>query len=117
MGNYRPPSPKRTAAIKVKQEKKKELADTSKVAVLAMLAKNDLPKPKEIVFYCDGSCVSFILIGRIIFDYRKRKNGQVGSRAGYGVYFGDDHKLNISRKLLGERQTNQRAELTVYHIS
>ncbi|CAF1041592.1 unnamed protein product [Adineta steineri] len=47
------------------------------------------------VAYSDGCCFS---------------NGRVGSRAGYGVYWDDDHPWNTSERLYGD-QTNQRAEL------
>ncbi|GJQ14154.1 hypothetical protein GpartN1_g5945.t1 [Galdieria partita] len=47
--------------------------------------------------YTDGACVS---------------NGTCGAKAGYGVYFGDGDPRNISRPLLGQVQTNQRAELS-----
>ncbi|KAK2735298.1 hypothetical protein FQN57_001193 [Myotisia sp. PD_48] len=41
------------------------------------------------------------------------KNGMAGARAGVGVYFGPgDESRNVSEPLKGERQTNQRAELT-----
>ncbi|KAF2728187.1 ribonuclease H-like protein, partial [Polyplosphaeria fusca] len=39
-------------------------------------------------------------------------NGQLGAVGGVGVYFGANHPQNISEPLNGERQTNQRAELT-----
>ncbi|CEG79722.1 hypothetical protein RMATCC62417_14153 [Rhizopus microsporus] len=39
-------------------------------------------------------------------------NGQVGARAGYGVYWGDNDPRNLSRPLEGSKQTNQRAEAT-----
>jgi ribonuclease HI len=38
-------------------------------------------------------------------------NGRAGSRAGLGVYFGENDPRNLAEKLLGEPQTNQRAEL------
>nr|XP_002128178.1 ribonuclease H1-like isoform X1 [Ciona intestinalis] len=47
------------------------------------------------VVYTDGAC---------------SKNGRKGSRAGYGVWWGDDHKLNFSARLPGI-PTNQRAEI------
>jgi len=46
--------------------------------------------------YIDGSC---------------SRNGTSRARAGVGVYFGDDDKRNISERLSGRIQTNQRAEL------
>jgi len=39
-------------------------------------------------------------------------NGKVGAIGGVGVYFGPNDARNISEPLRGERQTNQRAELT-----
>ncbi|GJD11377.1 Ribonuclease H [Galdieria sulphuraria] len=47
--------------------------------------------------YTDGACIS---------------NGSCSAKAGYGVYFGDGDSRNISRPLLGQVQTNQRAELS-----
>ncbi|XP_048841139.1 ribonuclease H1 isoform X2 [Brienomyrus brachyistius] len=48
-----------------------------------------------VVVYTDGCCSC---------------NGKHGARAGIGVYWGPDHRLNVSDRLHG-RQTNQRAEL------
>ncbi|WFD07248.1 hypothetical protein MVES1_002608 [Malassezia vespertilionis] len=47
-------------------------------------------------------------------DGSSRGNGRLGARAGYGVYWDDPeyHHLNVSRRLDGEVQTNNRAELT-----
>ncbi|RCI03574.1 Ribonuclease H1 [Rhizopus stolonifer] len=53
-------------------------------------------KKMKTIVYTDGACSG---------------NGQVGSRAGYGVYWGDDDARNTSERLLG-KQTNQRAEAT-----
>ncbi|KAI2465718.1 ribonuclease H-like protein [Annulohypoxylon bovei var. microspora] len=39
-------------------------------------------------------------------------NGRAGAVAGVGVYFGPNDERNISERLGGEVQTNQRAELT-----
>ncbi|KAG5358650.1 Ribonuclease H1 [Yarrowia sp. B02] len=47
--------------------------------------------------YTDGACV---------------RNGQVDAIAGIGVYFGAHNPCNISERLRGELQTNQRAELS-----
>lgn len=44
-------------------------------------------------------------------DGASRGNGQLGARAGLGVYFGPSDPRNISERLPGEPQTNQRAEL------
>ncbi|KAL6705356.1 hypothetical protein ACN47E_007005 [Coniothyrium glycines] len=50
-----------------------------------------------IVVYTDGSSLG---------------NGRMGAVAGVGVYFGPKDPRNVSEPLRGERQTNQRAELT-----
>ncbi|KAL2015012.1 hypothetical protein VTK56DRAFT_6528 [Thermocarpiscus australiensis] len=56
------------------------------------------PSRKDIaVVYTDGS---------------SRGNGRAGATAGVGVYFGDSDPRNVSERLQGEVQTNQRAELT-----
>lgn len=55
-----------------------------------------LPQEDLIRVYTDGSSLA---------------NGKAGSRAGVGVYFGDADARNISERLEGEPQTNQRAEL------
>lgn len=47
--------------------------------------------------YTDGSC---------------HNNGRANARAGYGVYFGDNDSRNISKPLKGDKQTNNRAEMT-----
>lgn len=44
-------------------------------------------------------------------DGSSRGNGQTGASAGYGVYFGPNDPRNVSARLPGPRQTNQRAEL------
>lgn len=50
------------------------------------------------VVYTDGSC---------------RNNGQPDSKAGIGVFFGDKDSRNLSERLPGSVQTNQRAEAYV----
>ncbi|KAL1839989.1 hypothetical protein VTJ49DRAFT_952 [Mycothermus thermophilus] len=45
-------------------------------------------------------------------DGSSRGNGKVGAAAGVGVYFGPNDPRNISERLEGLPQTNQRAELT-----
>lgn len=47
----------------------------------------------------------------IYTDGSSLANGQAGSRAGLGVFFGDHDPRNLSERLRGEPQTNQRAEL------
>ena len=49
------------------------------------------------VVYTDGACL---------------RNGKKGARAGVGVYFGEGDERNVSERLEGDLQTNQRAELT-----
>ncbi|CAO1617372.1 unnamed protein product [Sympodiomycopsis kandeliae] len=56
-------------------------------------------RSQVISVYCDGAA---------------SKNGKQGARAGYGVWFADDgelSKLNESKRLPGDVQTNNRAEL------
>nr|RBR02496.1 hypothetical protein FVER53263_09525 [Fusarium verticillioides] len=48
---------------------------------------------------------------RIWTDGSSLANGQAGSRAGLGVYFGPNDERNLAERLPGEPQTNQRAEL------
>jgi ribonuclease HI len=49
------------------------------------------------IIYTDGCCIN---------------NGKKNARGGIGVYFGENDNRNLSEKLLGEKQTNNRAELT-----
>jgi ribonuclease HI len=50
-------------------------------------------------------------------DGASSNNGQSHARAGYGVYWGDNDPRNVSARLKGERQTNQRAEaMAVLHV-
>ncbi|KAF9426440.1 hypothetical protein BGZ94_006523, partial [Podila epigama] len=51
----------------------------------------------SIIVYTDGSA---------------RGNGKVGSQAGVGVFFGVNDPRNVSERLAGKEQTNQRAELS-----
>ncbi|KJZ75608.1 hypothetical protein HIM_05071 [Hirsutella minnesotensis 3608] len=48
---------------------------------------------------------------RVYTDGSSLANGKAGSRAGVGVYFGDGDPRNVSERLEGDPQTNQRAEL------
>ena len=52
--------------------------------------------PSKIHIFTDGSCL---------------KNGTRHAKAGYGVYFGPNDPRNVSSKLDGPDQTNNRAEL------
>ena len=58
---------------------------------------DDSNKKNFIVVYTDGACSN---------------NGKPNAKAGYGVYWPDEQFENISEKLKGDIQTNQRAELT-----
>ncbi|TGJ86076.1 hypothetical protein E0Z10_g2706 [Xylaria hypoxylon] len=49
---------------------------------------------------------------RIFTDGSSLSNGRAGATAGVGVFFGEGDKRNVSERLDGEIQTNQRAELT-----
>ncbi|GAP90091.1 putative RNase H domain protein [Rosellinia necatrix] len=49
---------------------------------------------------------------RIFTDGSSLANGRAGATAGVGVFFGEDDERNVSERLTGETQTNQRAELT-----
>lgn len=50
-------------------------------------------------------------------DGASSNNGKNHARAGYGVYWGDNDPRNVSARLKGERQTNQRAEaMAVLHV-
>lgn len=49
---------------------------------------------------------------RIFTDGSSLSNGRRGATAGVGVFFGEDDERNVSERLEGETQTNQRAELT-----
>ncbi|KAF3070501.1 Ribonuclease H [Daldinia childiae] len=49
---------------------------------------------------------------RVYTDGSSLANGRVGAAAGVGVFFGHGDERNISERLQGEIQTNQRAELT-----
>lgn len=50
-------------------------------------------------------------------DGASSNNGKSHARAGYGVYWGDNDPRNVSARLKGERQTNQRAEaMAVLHV-
>ena len=56
----------------------------------------------EVSIYVDGAC---------------RNNGQTEAKGGCGVYWGDGHPMNCSEVLLGEKQTNNRAEMSAAIIA
>ncbi|CAJ2511556.1 Uu.00g071810.m01.CDS01 [Anthostomella pinea] len=49
---------------------------------------------------------------QVFTDGSSLANGRKGAAAGAGVYFGKNDKRNVSERLEGEAQTNQRGELT-----
>lgn len=49
---------------------------------------------------------------QIFTDGSSLSNGRAGATAGVGVFFGEGDQRNVSERLEGEIQTNQRAELT-----
>ncbi len=49
---------------------------------------------------------------KVYTDGSSINNGKAGARAGVGVYFGEKDERNISTRLEGDIQTNNRAELT-----
>lgn len=51
-------------------------------------------------------------VQNIYTDGSSLANGRTGASAGVGVYFGMEDPRNVSERLEGEPQTNQRAELT-----
>lgn len=66
-------------------------------------ARKRLPNEAELVA-ADGRQV-------IYTDGASKNNNKSYAKAGYGIYFGPNHKDNVSKPLPGPRQTNQRAEL------
>ena len=56
----------------------------------------------KVVVYVDGACCL---------------NGQQGSKGGCGIYWGPYHPFNTSETLVGDKQTNNRAELTAAIIA
>ena len=62
----------------------------------------DTESDDGVLIYVDGAC---------------RNNGQSEAKGGCGVYWGDYHPLNCSEILLGEKQTNNRAEMSAAIIA
>ncbi len=56
----------------------------------------EVKKPQRIVVYTDGACPN---------------NGKKDAIGGVGVWFGDNDSRNVSERLPGDKQTNQRAEI------
>ena len=55
-----------------------------------------------VVVYVDGAC---------------KNNGQTDSRGGCGVFWGENHDLNCLEPLLGDKQTNNRVEMSAAVIA
>ena len=53
----------------------------------------------------------------VFVDGACRNNGQEDPQGGCGVFWGDENPLNVSEYLVGEKQTNNRAELTAAIIA
>ncbi|KKA30921.1 hypothetical protein TD95_004815 [Thielaviopsis punctulata] len=79
------------------QSRKKSESKAKKKAGAAGSGDEDAEFANHVQVYTDGS---------------SRGNGRVGAAAGVGVYFGPNDPRNVSERLSGEPQTNQRAELT-----
>ena len=64
-----------------------------------LFLKNGVKKEETnlVKVYTDGSCIN---------------NGKEGSVGGIGIFFGDEDKRNVSRKLILEKVTNNIAELS-----
>ena len=56
----------------------------------------------DVVVYVDKAC---------------KNNGQADSRGGCGVFWGENYDLNCSEPLLGDKQTNNRAEMSAAVIA
>ncbi|TFA98623.1 Ribonuclease H [Trichoderma ghanense] len=67
-----------------------------KVAVTKTRELDTRPRENVLNIWTDGSSLA---------------NGKAGSRAGLGVWFGENDPRNLAERLPGEPQTNQRAEL------
>ncbi|XP_065161243.1 ribonuclease H1 [Atheta coriaria] len=78
---------------------KRLLQCNSGVGVLEKVKKAKLSFDKDgdyIVVYTDGACPN---------------NGKGGAKAGIGVWFGENHPLNVGKPCPGNRQTNNAAEI------
>ena len=56
----------------------------------------------DVLIYVDGAC---------------RNNGQSEAKGGCGVYWGNCHPFNCSETLLGDKQTNNRVEMSAAVIA
>ncbi|KAJ0125090.1 ribonuclease h [Diaporthe amygdali] len=84
--------------------------DEEDEAGVAPAAKRTKMSSDEIAVAISGETVEDLL--EIYTDGSTLSNGQTGAVAGVGVFFGDGDPRNISERLSGTPQTNQRAELT-----
>ncbi|KAL2143062.1 hypothetical protein VTI28DRAFT_402 [Corynascus sepedonium] len=81
-------------------ETEKNMVDSTEEPLTKKPRTSTMPRSVRngvLVIYTDGSSLG---------------NGRLGAAAGVGVYFGPGDPRNISERLKGETQTNQRAELT-----
>ncbi|KAG8160318.1 hypothetical protein KVR01_009854 [Diaporthe batatas] len=84
--------------------------DEDEDAGVSPAAKRTKLSSDEIALAITGETVEDLL--EIYTDGSTLSNGQTGAVAGVGVFFGDGDPRNISERLSGTPQTNQRAELT-----
>uniref|UniRef100_H2Y3W3 ribonuclease H n=1 Tax=Ciona savignyi TaxID=51511 RepID=H2Y3W3_CIOSA len=89
-------SPENSILTRKRKAKSEHSAGAAKVKKLSEPKyESDANESSCPVIYTDGAC---------------SKNGKKGSKAGYGVWWGDGHELNFCARLPGI-QTNQRAEI------
>ena len=68
-------------------------------------------RPMDLTYRHDGILIAKGSLVIIYADGACRGNGAPGARAGVGVYVGPNHPYNQSRRITGDIQTNQVAEL------
>ncbi|KAG6360238.1 hypothetical protein INS49_011294 [Diaporthe citri] len=98
------PAPEETFDFEDEDEDEEDDAGVSPAAKRTKLSSD------EIALAITGETVEDLL--EIYTDGSTLSNGQTGAVAGVGVFFGDGDPRNISERLSGTPQTNQRAELT-----
>lgn len=91
----------------------KAYADEKTIDALGEEALAEVLPPKELEpVYQDDLHVKEVNDALVIYtDGSSLANGHRGARAGVGVFFGHNDPRNVSERLQGEPQTNQRAEL------
>ena len=67
------------------------------------------------LFYREPRWVRFIKKYRTISWHCHLKEYFLINQAGLGVYWGEDHQLNVSKPVSGQRQTNNTADIQVKH--